>query len=163
MAGVATSLPPSACKKTPVTPDENYSEAIVIGSGFGGSVASLRLGQAGIKTLLFEMGKQYTVNPAKNVFTETLNPDGRSTWLKKRTIAPVVSIQFDIPKYVGVLDRVEFQPLMRIYRGACLGGELCCVWRHAAICTAFFVERVLSLCCLQRNDNQMVSESEEYS
>ncbi len=123
MAGVATSLPLSACKKTPVTPDDNYSEAIVIGSGFGGSVASLRLGQAGIKTLLFEMGKQYTVNPAKNVFTETLNPDGRSTWLKKRTIAPVVSIQFDIPKYVGVLDRVEFPTsYMRIYRGTCLGG-----------------------------------------
>lgn len=123
LAGVATSLPLSACKKATITPDENDIEAIVIGSGFGGSVAALRLTQAGIKTMMFEMGKQYTVSPVQNVFSETLSPDGRSTWLKKRTIAPVVSIQFDIPKYVGVLDRVEFPTsYMRIYRGTCLGG-----------------------------------------
>jgi len=30
------------------------SEAIVIGSGFGGAVAALRLGQAGIPTLVLE-------------------------------------------------------------------------------------------------------------
>lgn len=123
MAGVAASLPLTSCKKTPITSDEYASEAIVIGSGFGGSVASLRLCQAGVKTILFEMGKQYSVSPSANVFSETLNPDGRSTWLKKRTIAPVVSIQFDIPKYVGVLDRVEFSSsYMKIYRGTCLGG-----------------------------------------
>lgn len=35
---------------------EKYVEAIVIGSGFGGSVASLRLGQAGIETIVLERG-----------------------------------------------------------------------------------------------------------
>ncbi|MFN8261375.1 MAG: GMC family oxidoreductase N-terminal domain-containing protein [Chitinophagales bacterium] len=123
MAGVATSVSLSSCKKDAYKPIENDVEAIVIGSGFGGSVAALRLTEAGIKTLMFEMGRQYTVSSVKDVFSGTLNPDGRSTWLKKRTIAPVVAIQFDIPKYVGVLDRVDFPTsYMKIYRGTCLGG-----------------------------------------
>ncbi|MEN9447914.1 MAG: hypothetical protein RJA25_1204 [Bacteroidota bacterium] len=123
VAGVAASLPLTSCKKTAVTSPDYDAEAIIIGSGFGGSVAALRLGQAGIKTLLFEMGKEYTVIPEKNVFCGMLTPDGRSSWLKRKTIAPVVSIQFDIPKYVGVLDRVEFtSSYMKIFRGTCLGG-----------------------------------------
>lgn len=123
MAGVATSLPLSACKKTPITPDNNYSEAIVIGSGFGAAVSALRLTQAGIKTLMLEMGKQYDVDTTRNPFSKTLIPDGRSTWLKRKTILPVTTIQFDIPKHVGVLDRVEYNTsYMRIYRGNCLGG-----------------------------------------
>ena len=122
MAGVATSLPLTSCKKEPIISSDNDKEAIVIGSGFGASVSALRLTQAGVKTLMLEMGKQYTVDSGKNVFSSTLTPDGRSTWLKKKTIAPVVSIQFDIPKYVGVLDRVEFPTsYMKIYRGTCLG------------------------------------------
>jgi cholesterol oxidase len=122
-AGVAASLPLSSCKKTPLTPSDADYPAIVIGSGFGGSVAALRLGQAGVKTLMLEQGKQYTVSSVKDVFSQTLNPDGRSSWLKKKTVAPVVSIQFDIPKFVGVLDRVDFPTsYMKIYRGTCLGG-----------------------------------------
>ena len=33
-------------------------QAIVIGSGFGGAVAGLRLGQAGIDTLVLERGRR---------------------------------------------------------------------------------------------------------
>ena len=55
MAGIAAALPVSGCKKDiNIIPNENETEAIVIGSGFGGSVAALRLGQAGIKTIMFE-------------------------------------------------------------------------------------------------------------
>lgn len=123
MAGVAASLPLTSCKKTAITSSDYDAEAIVIGSGFGGSVAALRLGQAGIKTIMLEMGREYAVSPSKNVFCDMLKPDGRSTWLKNRTIAPVVSIQFDVPKYVGVLDRVDFSTsYMKIFRGTCLGG-----------------------------------------
>src|SRR4051812_44270957 len=122
MAGIAGAVPLTSCKKGNVTPKDEV-DALVIGSGFGGSVAALRLTQAGIKTVMLEMGKQYTVSPVKNVFTETLTPDGRSFWLKKRTVAPVTVFQFDIQKYVGVLDRVDFTTsYMKIYRGTCLGG-----------------------------------------
>lgn len=123
MAGVAATLPLAGCKKVAVTSSNYDTEVIVIGSGFGGSVAALRLGQAGKKVIMFEMGKQYTISPTSSVFCNMMTPDGRSTWLKRKTIAPVVTIQFDIPKYVGVLDRVDFSTsYMKIYRGTCLGG-----------------------------------------
>ncbi len=124
LAGISASLPITGCKKDALTPtDGGSANAIVIGSGFGGSVAALRLGQAGIPTLLFEMGKEYKLNPTENAFATTLQPDGRACWLKTRTIAPVTTIQFNIPKYVGVLDKVSFPTsYMNIYRGNCLGG-----------------------------------------
>jgi len=123
MAGVAASLPLTGCKKEPFAPTDDTIEAIVVGSGFGASVSALRLTQAGIKTLMLEMGKQYEVSSTKNVFASTLSPDGRSFWLKRKTEAPVTTIQFDIPKYVGVLDKVSFPTsYMKIYRGTCLGG-----------------------------------------
>jgi cholesterol oxidase len=37
---------------------EPYVEAVVIGSGFGGAVASLRLGEAGIETVVLERGRR---------------------------------------------------------------------------------------------------------
>ena len=56
MAGVAASIPMAACKKETIAVNDNTNEAIVIGSGFGASVSALRLTQAGIKTLMLEMG-----------------------------------------------------------------------------------------------------------
>jgi cholesterol oxidase len=38
-------------------------EAVVIGSGFGGAVAALRLAQAGVRTLMLERGRRWTVTP----------------------------------------------------------------------------------------------------
>jgi cholesterol oxidase len=40
---------------------EESVEAIVIGSGFGGAVASLRLGQAGIETIVLERGRRWPI------------------------------------------------------------------------------------------------------
>ena len=40
---------------------ENNVEAIVIGSGFGGAVAALRLGQAGIETIVLERGCRWLI------------------------------------------------------------------------------------------------------
>jgi cholesterol oxidase len=57
--------------------------AIIIGSGFGGAVAALRLGQAGVQTLILERGQQWGGNspaagagqlpgtPAANAYSQT--------------------------------------------------------------------------------------------
>ena len=39
----------------------DYVPAVVIGSGFGGSAAALRLGQAGIDTVVLERGRRWPI------------------------------------------------------------------------------------------------------
>ncbi|HLP88117.1 MAG TPA: GMC oxidoreductase [Nostocaceae cyanobacterium] len=98
---------------------EEYVEAIVIGSGFGGAVASLRLGQAGIETIVLERGRRWPITPAGDTFCTHENPDGRSTWLKNAT---VLGNPVPIPVYTGVLDLKVGQGT-NVWRGAGVGGS----------------------------------------
>ncbi|HLP88116.1 MAG TPA: hypothetical protein VK184_05855 [Nostocaceae cyanobacterium] len=60
---------------------EEYVEAIAIGSGFGGAVASLSLGQTGVETIVLERGRRWPITSAGDTFCTHKNPDERSTWL----------------------------------------------------------------------------------
>ena len=102
--------------------------AIVVGSGYGASVAALRLGQAGIRTLVLEMGRLWnTAGPDGKVFCNTANPDQRSMWFRTRTEAPLATflwldvVNKDVNPYPGVLDRVHF-PNMSVFVGRGVGG-----------------------------------------
>ncbi|AKG24885.1 GMC oxidoreductase [Calothrix sp. 336/3] len=100
---------------------DEYVEAIVIGSGFGGAVASLRLGQAGIETVVLERGRRWQITDAGNTFSTTNNPDGRSTWLSPTTVLPPPVPEIPIDVYTGVLD-VKRGNGINAYRGAGVGG-----------------------------------------
>lgn len=102
--------------------------AIVVGSGYGAAVAALRLGQAGIRTLVLEMGRLWnTAGADGKVFCNTANPDQRSMWFKTRTEAPLATflwldvVNKDISLYPGVLDRVHFAN-MSVFVGRGVGG-----------------------------------------
>ncbi|MEU1176258.1 GMC oxidoreductase [Streptomyces sp. NPDC005820] len=102
--------------------------AIVIGSGYGAAVAALRLGQAGIRTLVLEMGRLWnTAGADGKIFCNTASPDQRSMWFKTRTEAPLASflwldvVNKDISPYPGVLDRVHFDN-MSVFVGRGVGG-----------------------------------------
>ncbi|MGW0839265.1 GMC oxidoreductase [Streptomyces sp. NPDC002787] len=102
--------------------------AIVIGSGYGAAVAALRLGQAGIRTLVLEMGRAWTTPGSDGkVFCSTREPDQRSMWFKTRTEAPLATflwldvVNRDISPYPGVLDRVRYAN-MSVFLGRGVGG-----------------------------------------
>ncbi|MEU0075172.1 GMC oxidoreductase [Streptomyces sp. NPDC006332] len=102
--------------------------AIVVGSGYGAAVAALRLGQAGIRTVMIEMGRLWnTAAPDGKVFCSTTAPDQRSMWFRTRTEAPLASflwldvVNRDISRYPGVLDRVHFDN-MSVFVGRGVGG-----------------------------------------
>ncbi|KUO13269.1 GMC oxidoreductase [Streptomyces sp. DSM 15324] len=102
--------------------------AIVVGSGYGAAVAALRLGQAGIRTLVLEMGRLWnTAGADGKIFCNTAAPDQRAMWFKTRTEAPLASflwldvVNRDISPYPGVLDRVHFDH-MSVFVGRGVGG-----------------------------------------
>ncbi|MGW1667648.1 GMC oxidoreductase [Streptomyces sp. NPDC002324] len=102
--------------------------AIVIGSGYGAAVAALRLGQAGIRTLVLEMGRAWTTPGADGkIFCSTREPDERSMWFRTRTEAPLATflwldvVNQDISSYPGVLDRVRYAN-MSVFLGRGVGG-----------------------------------------
>ncbi|MER6171051.1 GMC oxidoreductase [Streptosporangium sp. NPDC001681] len=101
--------------------------ALVIGTGYGGSVAALRLAQAGVDVHMIEMGMAWdTPGSDGKIFCNTTSPDQRSYWLRTRTKAPLnfflgFPIDRDIPRYTGILDAEEFGGIT-VYQGRGVGG-----------------------------------------
>lgn len=108
--------------------DAAYTPALVIGSGYGAAVAALRLAQAGIQTLVLEMGRLWNTPAADGkIFCSTAAPDQRSMWFRTRTEAPLATflwldvVNKTISPYPGVLDRVNYGD-MSVYVGRGVGG-----------------------------------------
>ncbi len=101
--------------------------ALVIGSGYGGAVAALRLTQAGVPTRIVEMGRSWdTPGPDGKIFCGLLDPDKRAMWLADKTDQPVSNfmgfgIDKDIDRYAGVLDAERFSGI-KVYQGRGVGG-----------------------------------------
>jgi cholesterol oxidase len=70
--------------------------AIVIGSGYGGGVSALRLGQAGVETLILEKGRHWDTPDADGKrFSRMLPADTRAGWFSE--VPPSL-----VPSYMGV-------------------------------------------------------------
>ncbi|MET9438485.1 GMC oxidoreductase [Streptomyces sp. NPDC006551] len=100
---------------------------LVIGTGYGGSVAALRLAQAGVPVHMVEMGMEWnTPGPDGKVFANTTRPDYRSFWLRTRTKQPLSNflgfpLDKDVPRHTGILDAEEFGGIT-VYQGRGVGG-----------------------------------------
>ncbi|MFF9838954.1 GMC oxidoreductase [Streptomyces sp. NPDC020422] len=112
----AASIPPGA-----------HVPVLIVGSGYGGSVAALRLALAGVDVHLVEMGMAWdTAGPDGNIFANTTSPDYRSFWLRTRTKQPLSNflgfpLDKDVPRYTGILDAEDFAGIT-VYQGRGVGG-----------------------------------------
>ncbi len=107
-----------------LAPHSDFVPAVVIGSGFGASAAALRLGQAGIDTVVLERGRRWPIRDDGNTFATFENPDGRAYWLRDRTGEAALGLpqlEKPIDRYVGVLEVVEGNGIY-IGAGAGVGG-----------------------------------------
>lgn len=98
--------------------------AIVIGSGFGGAVAAQRLGQAGITTTVLERGRRWELNEQGTTFPTLLVPDRRMAYLQDRSAINQLTRFFPIPRYTGLIERVEGRGLNAVFGAGVGGGSL---------------------------------------
>jgi cholesterol oxidase len=112
--------------KTWAAPSEPV-DALIIGSGFGGAIAALRLAQAGIQAVVLERGLRWPISPpnpdlpnfGQDTFATFDNPDGRASWLSNMTnsLPPIESIDV----YTGVLELINGNGIV-VRNGAGVGG-----------------------------------------
>jgi cholesterol oxidase len=106
----------------------------VIGSGYGGGVSALRLGQAGVNTLILEKGRLWDAPDADGRrFTKMLPADTRAGWFTDVPPSLVTSYQGvsveDVAKHApspqpvqaGICAK-ETHGAHRVFRGVAVGG-----------------------------------------
>lgn len=107
-------------------------KAIVIGSGFSGSIAAHRLTEAGHEVLLLERGKFWdTGDGTQSIFAPpagftipqvlSLSVDKRSTFLGNTCANPFAPNVLRVDKYIGVMEKFEAVN-MTVIAPALLGG-----------------------------------------
>lgn len=94
------------------------ADVLIIGTGYGGAVAALRLAEAGKNVKMLEMGMDWQSAGLK--FSKMSNPKKQSTWLRTKSIAPFMNI-FRLQPFTGVLDRMDFDHV-KVYAGRGIGG-----------------------------------------
>ncbi|GAA4595023.1 GMC oxidoreductase [Planotetraspora phitsanulokensis] len=127
LAGRTTTAQAAAVPAAAPIASGEHVPVLVIGTGYGGSVAALRLAQAGVDVHMIEMGMAWdTPGSDGKIFCSTLNPDQRSYWLRTKTKQPLnyflgFPIDRNISRYTGILDAEEFGGII-VYQGRGVGG-----------------------------------------
>ncbi len=116
------------------TASRRHYPAIVVGSGYGGGVSALRLAQAGVDTLVLEMGRLWdTPDQDGKRFSRMLPPDTRAGWFTAHPPSLVPSFQgisIDAvaervpspqPVQAGICDKVVLGA-HTVFRGIAVGG-----------------------------------------
>jgi cholesterol oxidase len=100
-------------------------EALVIGTGFGGSIAALRLAEAGVRVTMLERGKRWELRDDFDTFTTLSNADGRCAWMHRESVLPgVPNVRLRNSPYVGLLQKIRGEQINAVCAAAVGGGSL---------------------------------------
>ncbi|MFJ4624181.1 GMC family oxidoreductase N-terminal domain-containing protein [Streptomyces sp. NPDC088812] len=121
--------PAAAAAPTRVTLTREEHRAVVIGSGFGGGVAALRLAQAGVPVTVLERGRRWPTGPNAETFPHVSGPDKRMLWYGTlpeavRPLAQLLGTPLDFTPYAGLLEPVLGRNILAVCASGVGGGSL---------------------------------------
>lgn len=83
-----------------MTTQAHRAGVVIVGTGYAGAVAALRLAEAGVDVLVLERGRRWPVDDSGDTFATQRAIDGRASWLSETS--PLTDKPLDI--YTGVLE-----------------------------------------------------------
>ncbi len=120
VAGIAATFGTSSLEANPKAKGISFdTQALIIGSGFGGAVAGLRLAQRGVQTIMLERGRRWDIRPDGNTFATLQNPDRRLLWFGNSYDVPGIP-PFPLTPFAGVLEIIN-SPVRRFQKSERLG------------------------------------------
>ncbi|MGW0689233.1 GMC oxidoreductase [Streptomyces sp. NPDC002754] len=127
----ATALPSTAASAAParvrLTREEH--RVVVIGSGFGGGVAALRLAQADVPVTVLERGRRWPTGPNAETFPRVSGLDKRALWYGTlpeavRPLARLIGTPLSFAPYTGLLEPVLGENILSVCAAGVGGGSL---------------------------------------
>ncbi|MEY4765410.1 MAG: hypothetical protein RI907_2083 [Pseudomonadota bacterium] len=118
-AAVSTASVSGAARAATVPTTPSTERVVVIGSGFGGGVSALRLGQAGVKVLVLERGRWWPTGPNAETFPHASSIDKRVMFYNMWP--ELFGKRIGINPYAGLLEPVSGQGITAV-TPSCVGG-----------------------------------------